>query len=32
MAKIQVNKDLTEKEVSEIIDFLKTLTGNVPND
>jgi len=32
MAKIQVNKDLTEKEISEIIDFLKTLTGNVPNE
>ena len=32
MAKVQVNKDLTEKEINQIIDFLKTLTGNVPNE
>ncbi|NOX45678.1 MAG: cytochrome-c peroxidase [Chlorobi bacterium] len=32
MAKTQVNKDLTEEEISEIMDFLNTLTGNVPNE
>lgn len=30
IAKVQVNKDLTVKETGEIIDFLKTLTGEVP--
>lgn len=29
MAKTQVNKDLNDNEVKEIIDFLKTLTGEV---
>lgn len=31
MAKIQLNKDLTEKETSDIVSFLKTLTGEVPS-
>lgn len=30
MAKTQSNKDLTDEEVNQIIDFLKTLTGEVP--
>ncbi len=30
MAKAQLNKDLTDQEINEIIDFLKTLTGEVP--
>ncbi len=30
MAKLGSNKDLTDTEVSEIVDFLKTLTGEVP--
>ena len=30
IAKVQVNKDLTVKEIDEIIDFFKTLTGEVP--
>jgi cytochrome c peroxidase len=32
MAKIQVNKDLTEKEINDIVLFLKTLTGNIPQE
>ena len=32
MAKLQVNKELTEKEVQDIAIFLKSLTGNVPNE
>lgn len=32
MAKDQLGKELTEKEISEIKDFLKTLNGNVPQD
>jgi cytochrome c peroxidase len=30
MAKLQVNKDLTEKQIKSILVFLKTLTGIVP--
>lgn len=30
MAKIGSNKDVTDPEIGEIIDFLKTLTGTVP--
>lgn len=30
IAKLQLNKDLTKQEVSEIVTFLKTLTGTVP--
>lgn len=30
IAKVQVNKDLTEKETNEIVDFLMTLNGEVP--
>jgi cytochrome c peroxidase len=32
IAKLQLNKDLTEQEVQEIVTFLKTLTGTVPAD
>ncbi|MCU0371408.1 MAG: cytochrome-c peroxidase [Bacteroidales bacterium] len=32
IAKLQLNKDLTEQEVKEIVTFLKTLTGTVPAD
>lgn len=32
IAKLQLNKDLTEEEVNQIITFLKTLTGMVPED
>ena len=30
MGKLQLNKDLTDEQVNEIITFLKTLTGEVP--
>jgi cytochrome c peroxidase len=30
IAKLQLNKDLTDQEVKEIVTFLKTLTGTVP--
>ncbi len=30
MAKVQANKDLSDKEINSIVDFLKTLTGDVP--
>jgi len=30
MGKLQLNKDLTEQQVSDIVAFLKTLTGTVP--
>jgi cytochrome c peroxidase len=32
IAKLQLNKDLTDQEVMEIVTFLKTLTGKVPED
>jgi cytochrome c peroxidase len=32
IAKLQLNKDLTDQEVNEIVTFLKTLTGTVPAD
>jgi len=32
IAKLQLNKDLTDQEVSEIVTFLKTLTGTVPEE
>jgi len=32
IAKLQLNKDLTDQEVQEIVTFLKTLTGTVPAD
>lgn len=32
IAKLQLSKDLTDQEVSEIVTFLKTLTGTVPAD
>jgi cytochrome c peroxidase len=32
IAKLQLNKDLTPQEVQEIVTFLKTLTGKVPDD
>ncbi len=32
MAKAQLNKDLSEKETTDIVAFLKTLTGEVPAD
>ena len=32
MAKSQSNKDLTEKEVNDIVTFLNTLTGEVPDE
>jgi cytochrome c peroxidase len=30
MAKLQLGRDLTEEDVSDIVAFLDTLTGNVP--
>lgn len=30
IAKLQLNKDLTDEEVADIVTFLKTLTGTVP--
>lgn len=32
MAITQVNKKLENREIKEIVDFLKTLTGNIPNE
>ena len=32
MAKLQLNKDLTDKEVKSIVTFLKTLTADIPNE
>lgn len=32
MAKLQLNKELTDKETNDIIAFLKTLTGDVPQE
>jgi cytochrome c peroxidase len=32
IAKLQLNKDLTDEEVKEIVTFLKTLTGTVPTE
>jgi len=32
IAKLQLNKDLTDQEVQDIVAFLKTLTGAVPKD
>lgn len=32
MAKTQLNKDLSEKQIKDIVAFLHTLTGEVPND
>jgi len=32
MAKVQVNKDLSETEIDEIVTFLKTLTGVIPKE
>jgi cytochrome c peroxidase len=32
IAKLQLNKDLTEKEVQDIVAFLKSLTGTVPKE
>ena len=32
IAKLQLSKDLTDQEVSEIVTFLKTLTGKVPEE
>lgn len=32
MAKAQLNKELTENEISDIVVFLKTLTGEVPEE
>jgi len=32
IAKLQLNKDLTDQEVQDIVAFLKTLTGKVPKD
>jgi cytochrome c peroxidase len=32
IAKLQLNKDLTPEQVSDIVTFLKTLTGTVPAD
>jgi len=32
IAKLQLNKDLTDQEVRDIVTFLKTLTGTVPKD
>jgi len=32
MAKVQVNKDLSNEEIDKIITFLNTLTGEVPNE
>jgi len=32
IAKLQLDKDLTDQEVAEIVAFLKTLTGTVPAD
>ena len=32
MGKIQLNKDLTDEQVGEIVTFLKTLTGEVPEE
>jgi cytochrome c peroxidase len=30
MAKVELNKDLSDKETKEIVTFLASLTGNVP--
>jgi cytochrome c peroxidase len=32
IAKLQLNKDLTDQEVKEIVTFLRTLTGKVPEE
>ncbi|HLU84148.1 MAG TPA: cytochrome c peroxidase, partial [Vicingaceae bacterium] len=32
MAKLQLNKELTEEETNDIVAFLKTLTGEVPQE
>lgn len=32
IAKLQLNKDLTDQEVQDIVTFLKSLTGTVPKD
>ena len=32
MAKSELNKDLTEEEVTSIISFLKVLTGDIPDE
>lgn len=32
IAKLQLNKDLTDQEVNDIVTFLKSLTGTVPKD
>jgi len=32
MAKTQLNKELTDKETTDIVAFLKTLTGEVPKE
>jgi len=32
MAKIQVNKDLTDEKISQIVTFLKTLTADIPDE
>lgn len=32
MAKLQLNKDLAADEIADIVEFLKTLTGEIPKD
>ncbi len=32
MAKVQLGKDLTRQQTGEIVDFLKSLTGEIPDD
>ena len=32
MAKLQLNKELTEEETNDIVAFLNTLTGDVPQE
>lgn len=32
MAKVQLNKDLSSSEISSIVKFLETLTGDIPTE
>ena len=32
MAKVQLGKELTGQQAGEIVDFLKSLTGEIPDD
>jgi len=32
MGKVQLGKDLTKEQINDIINFLKTLTGEIPEE